>query len=104
MTLSEYEQQQLKKVNEHRPEKGSELFDKLLKVPGVGKARDSGAAVLGATAAGAGKFMTRTGQLTTSDARVIRAMARPNPCSTSTPSTYTRTPMRMRRRLMSSTS
>ena len=92
MALSEYEQEQLKKVNEHKErdlsrsprrlvpatvrEKGSELFGRILKVPGVDKAKDSGAAVLSATAAGAGKFMTRTGQLTTSDARVIRAYAR----------------------------
>jgi hypothetical protein len=89
--LSEYEQDQLEKVNQHKErdlshsprrlvpetvrEKGAELFDKLLKMPGVDKAKDSGAAVLNATAAGAGKFMTRTGQLTTSEARVVRAYA-----------------------------
>jgi hypothetical protein len=54
-------------------ERGTELYTKLLKVPGGNKAKDSGAAVLGATASGAGKFMTRTGQLTTSTSRVVRA-------------------------------
>lgn len=89
MGLSEYERQQLDKVNAHKERalsrsprrlvpaavqaKGASLFSKLQTVPGVDKARDAGAAVLGATAEGAGKAMTRTGQLTTSDARVIRA-------------------------------
>jgi hypothetical protein len=87
--LSEYEQQQLIKIREHRErdlrrsprhfvpatvkEKGAELFDRMGKAPGVSKAKDAGAGVLGKAAAGAGKFMTRTGQLTTSDKRVIRA-------------------------------
>lgn len=89
MGLSEYEQRELNKVQEHKrrivsrspkrlvpatvQERGTELYAKLLKVPGVNKAKDSGAAVLGATASGAGKFMTRTGQLTTSTSRVVRA-------------------------------
>ena len=85
----EYEEQQLIKVKEHKKrilkrsprrlvpasvkEKGAEWFDRMAKAPGADKAKNAGAAVLGATAAGAGKFMTRTGQLTTSDKRVIRA-------------------------------
>ncbi|QRY53827.1 EcsC family protein [Mycolicibacterium septicum] len=89
MGLSEYEQQQLEKVREHKQKnlrkssrrlvpatvqaKGASLFGKLQEVPGVDKAKDAGAAVLAATAEGAGKAMTRTGQLTTSQARVIRA-------------------------------
>ena len=39
-------------------ERGTELYTKLLKVPGVNKAKDSGAAVFGVTPSGAGKFMT----------------------------------------------
>jgi hypothetical protein len=69
--LSEYEQRELNKVHEHKErilsrspkrlvpatvqERGTELYTKL-KVPGVNKAKDSGAAVLGATASGAGLF------------------------------------------------
>jgi hypothetical protein len=87
--LSDYELQQLEKVREHKerelrrsprrlvPEavkdKGREWYDKALKTPGAAKIRDGGAAALKATAEGAGKFMTRTGQLTTSEARVVRA-------------------------------
>jgi hypothetical protein len=87
--LSEYEEQQLIKVKEHKErvlkrsprrfvpatvkEKGAEWLDRMAKAPGADKAKNAGAAVLGAAAAGAGKFMTRTGQLTTSDKRVIRA-------------------------------
>jgi hypothetical protein len=87
--LSDYELQQLEKVREHRErelrrsprrlvpesvkEKGREWYDKALKTPGAAKVKDSGAAALKATAEGAGKFMTRTGQLTTSEARVVRA-------------------------------
>ncbi|OHU93761.1 hypothetical protein C1Y40_05122 [Mycobacterium talmoniae] len=89
MKLSEYEQRQLDKVHDHKRrvinrsprrlvpagvrEKGTELFNKLLTVPGVDKAKDSGAAVLATAAEGTGKFMRRTGQLTTSSARVVRA-------------------------------
>lgn len=92
MGLSDYERQQLDKVNAHKERalsrsprrlvpaavqaKGASLFSKLQTVPGVDKARDAGAAVLGATAEGAGKAMTRTGQLTTSEGRVIRAYAK----------------------------
>lgn len=92
MGLSEYEQEQLVKVKEHKErsvnrsprrlvpvsvqERGTSLFNRLLKVPGASKAKDSGAAVLAATAEGAGKFMTRSGQLTTSSGRVIRAYAK----------------------------
>ncbi|MGQ9408956.1 EcsC family protein [Mycolicibacterium gilvum] len=92
MGLSAYEQQQLEKVREHRerelgrsprrlvPEsvrtKGRDWYGKALKTPGAAKVKDGGVAALKATAEGAGKFMTRTGQLTTSEARVIRAYAR----------------------------
>ncbi|EHB48622.1 hypothetical protein MycrhDRAFT_5463 [Mycolicibacterium rhodesiae JS60] len=92
MGLSEYEQQQLVKVNEHKErvlgrsprhfvpatvkEKGGEWLGKMSKVPGVDRAKEAGAGVLGAAAAGAGKFMMRTGQLTTSHKRVIRAYAK----------------------------
>lgn len=92
MALSEYEQQQLIKVQEHRErdlrrsprhfvpatvkEKGTEWFDRVGKTPGVNKVKDTGAGVLSKAAAGAGKFMTRTGQLTTSDTRVVRAYAK----------------------------
>ena len=90
--LSTYECEQLKKVQEHRdrelrrsarrlvPEraqdKGREYYDKALKMPGAAKVRDRGSAVLKATAQGAGKFITRTGQLTTSEKRVVRAYAK----------------------------
>jgi len=92
MGLSEYEQEQLKKVKEHKERslsrsprrfvpatvqaKGASLFSKLQTVPGVDKAKDAGAAVLEATAESAGKVMTRTGQLTTSDTRVVRAYSK----------------------------
>ncbi|MGB5113396.1 MAG: EcsC family protein [Mycobacterium sp.] len=92
MPLSDYELQQLEKVREHRerelrrsprrlvPEsvkdKGREWYDKALKTPGAAKVKDGGAAALKATAEGAGKFMTRTGQLTTSESRVVRAYAK----------------------------
>ena len=91
MALSKYEREQLKKVNAHkertlRPSRrllpfsvsgmGSGLFDKLPKVPGLASVKDPAEAALGATAAGAGKLMARTGQLTTSHARVIGAYAR----------------------------
>ncbi|SBS79301.1 conserved hypothetical protein [uncultured Mycobacterium sp.] len=92
MVMSEYEQEQLEKVREHRdrelsrsvrrlvPEsvkdKGRQLYGKAIKTPGAAKVRDGGAAALKATAEGAGKFMTRTGQLTTSEARVVRAFAK----------------------------
>ncbi|MGD1170251.1 hypothetical protein ACKUVQ_13750 [Mycobacterium seoulense] len=89
MTLSDYELQQLGKVREHRghelrrssrrlvPEsvkdKGRQWYHKALKAPGAAKVKDGGAAVLKAGAEGAGKFMTRTGQLTASEKRVLRA-------------------------------
>ena len=92
MGLSEYERQQLDRVRQHRerelrrsprrliPEgvkdKGREWYDKALKTPGAAKIKDGGAAALKVTAEGAGKFMTRTGQLTTSEARVVRAYAK----------------------------
>jgi hypothetical protein len=92
MVLSSYESEQLKKVQAHRdrelrrsarrlvPEalqdKGRDYYDKALKMPGAAKVRDRGAAVLKATAQGAGKFITRTGQLTTSEKRVVRAYAK----------------------------
>lgn len=92
MGLSDYELQQVEKVREHKeqelrrsrrrlvPEavkdKGREWYDRALKAPGAAKVKDGGAAALKATAEGAGKFMTRTGQLTTSETRVVRAYAR----------------------------
>ncbi|OBE95107.1 EcsC family protein [Mycobacterium sp. 852002-10029_SCH5224772] len=92
MGLSDYELRQLGKAREHKErelrrsprslvpasvkDKGRAWYDTALKAPGAGKVKDSGAAVLKATAEGAGKFMTRTGQLTTSEARVVRAYAK----------------------------
>ena len=92
MGLSDYELQQLEKVREHKerelrrsprrlvPEsvkdKARGWYDKSLTTPGAAKVKDSGAAVLKATAEGAAKFMTRTGQLTTSEARIVRAYAK----------------------------
>lgn len=92
MGLSDYEQKQLEKVREHKerelsrsprrfiPEsvkaKGSEWYNNALNTPGAAKARDTGAAALKATAEGAAKFVTRTGQLTTSESRVVRAYAK----------------------------
>ncbi|WAC93486.1 EcsC family protein [Mycobacterium sp. Aquia_213] len=92
MALSEYEQAQLKKVAAHKERilsrksrrlfpvtvggMGSGLFGKLVKLPGLRQAKDQGAALLDATAAGAGKFMARTAQLTTSDTHVIDGYAR----------------------------
>lgn len=92
MGLSDYELQQLEKLREHRerelrrsprrlvPEsvqaKGHEWYGKALKAPGATKIKDSGAAALKATAEGAGKLMTRTGQLTTSESRVVHAYAK----------------------------
>lgn len=92
MTLSDYEREQLSKLEEHKhdvlshsprrlvpsavKEKGADLFTKLSKVPGADKVKSGGAEVFGAAAAGAGKFMTRTAQLTTSDTRVVRAYSK----------------------------
>ncbi|QIV80388.1 EcsC family protein [Mycolicibacterium frederiksbergense] len=89
MGLSDYERLQLDKVREHKErelrgsarhlvpesvkETGRKLYGSALKAPGAAKLKDSGAAALKATAEGAGKFMTRTGQLTTSETRVIRS-------------------------------
>lgn len=89
MGLSDYELKQLAKVREHRdrelrrssrrlvPEavkaKGREVYDSALQAPGAKKARDAGVAAFAKAAEGAGKAMTRTGQLTTSENRVIRA-------------------------------
>ncbi|MEE3062744.1 MAG: EcsC family protein [Actinomycetota bacterium] len=94
MALSGYEQEQLKKVTAHKqrslrpprrlipaiPDRvrgiGPDLVNKALKVSGLDKVADSGAALLGTTAANAGKFMTKTGQMTTSPSLVIGAYAR----------------------------
>lgn len=89
MAMSEYEKRQLEKVREHRerelsrsptrlvPEsvkdKGRQIYGKAIKNPGAAKVRDGGAFALKAAAQGAGKAMTRTGQMTTSENRVIRA-------------------------------
>lgn len=45
-------------------------------MPGIDRVKDPAEAALAATAAGAGKLMARTGQLTTSHARVIGAYTR----------------------------
>lgn len=92
MGLSEYELQQVEKVREHKErqllrsprqlvpdgvkDKGREWYDRALKTSGAGRVKDAGAAVLRASADGAGKFMTRTGQLTTSETRVIQSYAK----------------------------
>lgn len=89
MSLSNYELKQLEKLREHRErelsrsprrlvpesvkEKSRELYSNALKMPGASKVRDTGAAAFTKAAEGAGKAMTRTGQLTTSEGRVIRA-------------------------------
>lgn len=89
LPLSDYELKQLAKVREHRerelsrsprrlvPEsvkaKGREFYSSALKTPGAAKARDAGAAAFTKAAEGAGKAMTRTAQLTTSESRVVRA-------------------------------
>ncbi|WP_445159783.1 EcsC family protein [Mycobacterium sp. Dal123C01] len=92
MALSEYEREQLKKVAAHKERtlrrksrrlfpvtldgRAPRLFGKVAKLPGLREAKDQGAALLDATATGAGKFMTRTAQLTTSDTHVIGVYAR----------------------------
>lgn len=92
MALSDYEQRQLQKLLEHKErelsrsprqvvpdtvrEKGSELFDRAMQNRAAARARDTGALALKAAAQGAGKFMTRTAQLTTSSKRVVRAYAK----------------------------
>lgn len=89
MGLSDYELKQLEKLREHRErelsrsprqlvpesvrERGRELYSNALKMPGASKTRDTGAAAFAKAAQGAGKAMTRTGQLTTSEDRVVRA-------------------------------
>ncbi|WP_253867830.1 EcsC family protein [Mycobacterium sp. GA-1285] len=57
-------------------DKGRDWYGRALNAPGAAKVKDGGAAALKATAEGAGKFMTRTGQLTTSEARVVKAYAK----------------------------
>lgn len=92
MGLSAYELKQLERVREHRERelrrsprrlipdsvkaKGDEFYRSALRTPGAGKVRDAGAGALKAAAEGAGKFMTRTGQVTTSESRVIRSYAK----------------------------
>lgn len=89
MALSDYELSQLEKVREHKErelrssprrlvpeavrEKGAEWFSRTMKNPAAAKAKDTGAEAFKAAAAGAGKFMTRSAQLTTSEKRIIRA-------------------------------
>lgn len=89
MTMSEYEKRELEKVRDHRerelsrsparlvPEslkvKGRKIYGQAIKTPGAAKVRDGGASALKVAAEGAGKIMTRTGQVTTSETRVIRA-------------------------------
>jgi hypothetical protein len=91
VALSDYEQEQLKKVAAHKERilsrksrrlfpaavggMGSGLFGRLAKLPGLREVKDQGAAFLDATAAGAGKFMTRTAQLTTSDTHVVGSLS-----------------------------
>lgn len=93
MGLSRYEQQELAKVRAHRqkelsrsprnlvPESvrsslkgtGEKLRDRAGRLPGADKVKDVGGGAFKTAAEGAGKFMTKTGQLTTSETRVIRA-------------------------------
>jgi hypothetical protein len=89
VVLTEYEQEELDKVGEHKrrilnrsprrlipetvQERSNDLLKKAMRFPGAEKVKDSGAAALNGAAVGAGKFMTRTGQLTTSSDRVVRA-------------------------------
>jgi hypothetical protein len=90
--LSDYELQQLEKVREHKErelrrsprrwvpeaarEKSREWYNKALKVRGAARMRDGGAEAFRVAAEGAGRFMSRTGQLTTSESRVVRAYAK----------------------------
>jgi hypothetical protein len=92
VALSEYEQQQLEKVTAHKERVlgrrsrrlipfgisgiGPGLFNKLQKLPGVKTVTEPVVSVLDSTAEGAGKVMSRTSQLTTSDTRVIVAYAK----------------------------
>ncbi|WP_118915394.1 EcsC family protein [Mycobacterium shigaense] len=91
MALSAYEQDQLTKVAAHKEralrqqrrllpfsvdDVRSGLFDRLPKVPGLAVVTKPGAALLDATASGAGKLMAKTSDLTTSPTRVIAAYAK----------------------------
>lgn len=89
MSLSEYELKQVEKLREHRekelrrsprrmlPEairdKGNDWLNKAVQNPAAAKARNAGSGAFNAAASGAGKFMNRTAQLTTSDKRVLKA-------------------------------
>lgn len=92
MALSDYEQEQFAKLNAHKKRAlrrssrrlipfdisgiGPRLFNKVLKAPGIRTVTEPVVAVVDATAEGAGKIMSRTSQLTTSDTRVISAYAK----------------------------
>ncbi|BBY19865.1 hypothetical protein [Mycobacterium stomatepiae] len=78
MALSEYEQEQLKRVNAHKKRTlkrssrrlipftvsglSSGLAGQVLKLPGLREAKDQGTALFDGAAAGAGKVMSRTSQ------------------------------------------
>ncbi|GBG37334.1 EcsC family protein [Mycobacterium montefiorense] len=92
MALSEYEQKQLEKIAAHKARIlgresrrlipfdisgiGPGLMNKLMKAPGVKTVTEPVVELLDTTAEGAGKVMSRTSQLTTSDSRVISAYAK----------------------------
>jgi hypothetical protein len=92
VALSEYEQEQLEKVTAHKERVlgrksrrlipfdirgvGPGLFNRLMKAPGVKTVTEPVVSLVDATAEGAGKVMSRTSQLTTSDTRVISAYAK----------------------------
>lgn len=92
MALSEYEREQLEKVAAHKERVlgrksrrlvpfdigsiGPGLFNKLLKARGVKMVAEPVGELLNTTAEGAGKIMSSTSQLTTSDTRVIDAYAK----------------------------
>lgn len=92
MALSDYEHEQLEKVATHKERVlgrrsrrllpfdirgiGPAMFNKLLNAPGVKTVTEPVVAVVDTTAEGAGKVMSRTSQLTTSDTWVIAAYAK----------------------------
>lgn len=89
MAPSEYEEREAIKVLEHKEkvlnrsprrfvpqavkQRGAGLYERVKKVPGADLAKDSGANMFNSVAAGAGKMMMRTGQISTSRDRVVRA-------------------------------
>ena len=81
MRFSEHRERELSRsprrlVPESVKDKGRQIYGKAIQTPGAAMVRDGGAFALKATAEGAGKIMTQTGQLTTSETRVVRAYAK----------------------------